>query len=194
MYLVKTYLLFMIYSFIGWLYETILCSVLEGGFVNRGFLYGPYCPIYGFGAILIILLLTHYVQNTLSLFVLSSLLATVFEYASSYILERLFNQRWWDYSNMRFNINGRVCLEGVLIFGALSVLLVYYIHPLSMRLLEKVPPLALKVIAAMLFLIFMADVIVTVSYLLNLNRGIEEVQRLYSTVVKRLNLSAGLNF
>ncbi|HHW45829.1 MAG TPA: putative ABC transporter permease [Clostridiales bacterium] len=188
MYWVKTYLLFMLYSFIGWIYETILCSVLKGEFVNRGFLHGPYCPIYGFGAILIILLLTHYVQNALSLFVLSSVLATAFEYASSYILEKLFNQRWWDYSNMRFNINGRVCLEGALIFGALSVLLVYYIHPLSMRLLEKASPLALKVIAVMLFVVFATDVIVTVAHLLDIRRGIEEVQNLYNTFVEKVNI------
>lgn len=189
MFWIKTYLLFMIYSYVGWLYETILCSVLERQLVNRGFLYGPYCPIYGFGAILIILLLSNYAQNVLSLFVLSSVLATIFEYMSSYILEKLFNERWWDYSNMRFNINGRVCLEGALIFGALSVIFVYYIHPLSMRLLQRVPPMALKLIAGILFVVFLADVIVSVSVVLDVNRTVAEIQQVYNGLVKKLNIA-----
>ena len=105
------FLLFFIYSFIGYICEVIYCFILDKGkFQNRGFLYGPYCPIYGFGAIAIIVLLSKYEQYPIVLFVMGAIVASIIEYITSYLMEKIFNNKWWDYSNKKFNINGRICL------------------------------------------------------------------------------------
>ena len=99
------------YSVVGWIYESTLCSVRAHKFINRGFLNGPYCPIYGWGAVLDILILGK-VQNPVLLFFLGAIVTCSLEYFTSYIMEKLFHARWWDYSKRKFNINGRVCLLG----------------------------------------------------------------------------------
>ena len=126
--LVTYFLWFMFYSFLGWVWETILCSLTEGHFVYRGFLNGPYCPIYGFGALIDIALL-HWFDNPFLLFLMGALLASVLEYLTSYVMEYYFHARWWDYSEKRFNLNGRICLEGALVFGLFAVILLKGIQP-----------------------------------------------------------------
>lgn len=119
---------FAIYSFIGWLYESIICSLIKyGRVVNRGFLVGPYCPIYGYGALLTILLVKS--NNILLIFTVSILISTGLEYITAYFLEKVFLRKWWDYSHFKFNLHGRVCLYASLIFGVANVLLVMIIHP-----------------------------------------------------------------
>lgn len=102
---------FMIYSVVGWIYETTLCSITDRHFVNRGFLNGPYCPIYGSGALLDVLILGR-IENPFLLFILGVLVTCSLEYLTSYVMEKLFKARWWDYSDKKFNIGGRVCLLG----------------------------------------------------------------------------------
>ena len=128
------FLWLIIYSVIGWIYESTLCSITERRFVNRGFLNGPYCPIYGFGAILDILILG-WIKNPILLFVLSAILTCTLEYITSYLMEKLFHARWWDYSNRKFNINGRVCLIGAVVFGTLSLILIKLVHPLVLNMI-----------------------------------------------------------
>lgn len=119
---------FFMYSFIGWFYESTICSLVKyHRLINRGFLKGPYCPIYGFGAILTITLLGH--MSYLEVFLLSMILSTVLEYTTAYILEKVFNRRWWDYSKQPFNIHGRICIIASLIFGLANVLLISLVHP-----------------------------------------------------------------
>lgn len=98
---------FMIYSVVGWIYETTLCSITDRHFVNRGFLNGPYCPIYGSGALLDVLILGR-IENPFLLFILGVLVTCSLEYLTSYVMEKLFKARWWDYSDKKFNIGGRV--------------------------------------------------------------------------------------
>ena len=98
---------FIIYSVIGWAYESLLCSVIERRLINRGFLNGPYCPIYGFGALLDIICLNSF-SDPLEIFFLGALLNCTLEYWTSFFMEKMFNGRWWDYSDKKFNINGRV--------------------------------------------------------------------------------------
>ena len=118
------FLLFIIYSFLGWLIEIIVCSISEKHFTPRGFLIGPYCPIYGFASIIMITLLNKYFNDPLIVFILSAIIASVLEYFTSYIMEKIFNARWWDYSDRKLNINGRICLENsVLSIGKLLSLL-----------------------------------------------------------------------
>ena len=122
------FLLFIFYSFLGWLME-VTCKLIQyKRFINRGFLMGPICPIYGHGAIIMLILLKDFASNPFILFVMSMLVCTTLEYLTSYFMEKLFSARWWDYSNKKFNINGRVCLRNTLCFGILAIVLVYFLN------------------------------------------------------------------
>lgn len=117
-------LLFFIYSFIGWLWETVYCSLKAKKFVYRGFLVGPYCPIYGFGVLSVLYFVEPFENNLLVLYVGSAVLVTILEYVTSYGLEKLFHASWWDYHDVPFNLNGRVALPVSLFWGLGCVLIV----------------------------------------------------------------------
>ncbi len=168
-YLEKLIFWFMLYSITGWIYETVLCSVSERKFINRGFLNGPYCPIYGVGAVLDVLILGR-IQNTFLLFVLGVLVTCTLEYLTSYVMEKLFHARWWDYSERKFNIAGRVCLQGAIVFGAFSVILIKLIHPLVITLTEILPRRVLFVIVLVFSAGFLTDLIITVSGFAGFNK------------------------
>lgn len=120
---------FIVYSFLGWVCEDIYVGVGEGKFVNRGFFYGPYCPIYGFGALIVLVFLLPYNSNPILVFLGGIILTSVLEYFTSWIMEVLFHERWWDYSSYPFNIHGRVCLRNSLLFGLMALVIVYIVHP-----------------------------------------------------------------
>ena len=122
--------LFIIYSFMGWIMEVIWTFIKDGKFVNRGFLIGPYCPIYGVGCLLLIVLLDRFKFNIILLFLMSIILCSILEYSTSFIMEKLFKARWWDYSGRRFNLNGRICAETMIPFGILGVCVVYILNPI----------------------------------------------------------------
>ena len=107
---------FIIYSFFGWVYESLWASFNERQWVNRGFLSGPVIPIYGFGAVSFVLLLSD-INNPAYIFILGMLIASILEYFTSWAMEKLFHARWWDYNHYPFNLNGRICLYGALLFG-----------------------------------------------------------------------------
>lgn len=170
------FLLFLIYSFLGWLCESIYCSIPAKRFINRGFLTGPVCPVYGVGGILTVLLLTPF-QNRLPLLYLSGVLVTsAVEYATGFLLETVFHTRWWDYSNRRFQIRGRVCLRNSLLFGLMAVVLMKWIHPLLLRLLEAVPKAFLPWIAGAALLCFAADTAASVRAALQLSGKLRELE------------------
>ena len=115
----KVFLWFILYSFFGWVYESTLCSITSRSLVNRGFLNGPLCPVYGFGALTVILAFWREPDiSPWNLFFSSMVLTCTLEYITSWAMEKLFHARWWDYSEYRYNINGRVCLLGALAFGS----------------------------------------------------------------------------
>lgn len=157
----KYFLLFMIYSFFGWVMEMIVCSIYDKKVVNRGFLIGPYCPIYGCGCILIISLLFKYRSDPITLVIMAILICCLLEYFTSYIMEKLFKARWWDYSNKRFNINGRICLETLVAFGALALLLTYIINPFFVGIIDGFSNVLLIVLAMILLVIFIVDMIIS---------------------------------
>ena len=157
----KYFLLFMLYSFFGWVIEMIVCTIADKKVVNRGFLIGPYCPIYGCGCLLIILLLRKYYNDGLVLFIMSVLLCSVLEYFTSYIMEKLFNARWWDYSDRKFNINGRICLETLVLFGILGLLLVYIINPFFTGLIDMMNNIVLIVVASVILVMYVVDICVS---------------------------------
>ncbi len=141
------FVLFVFYSFVGWLSEVVYCSILERRFVNRGFLFGPLCPVYGFGALLVIYLLEPFAGNVPLLFAMAVLVTSALEYATGLFLETAFGTRWWDYSSYRFNLHGRICLLNSLLFGAMGVVGVRFLHPLAVMAASAVPPAALEALA-----------------------------------------------
>lgn len=162
----KIILYFMLYSFLGWCLETIYAYMIYGHFVKRGFLYGPICPIYGCGAVLLILNLQNMKKNNFIKFLASALIFTVFEFAVSFALEAIFNQKWWDYSNYSLNLQGRVCLAFSIIWGIGGVLFINYIHPFIEKninkILAKIPILLQKATLLFLILILITDEIMSI--------------------------------
>ena len=159
------FLWLMIYSVIGWVYESTICSIGQRKLINRGFLNGPYCPIYGTGAVLVLLVLGR-IQNPVLLFFAGAVLTCSLEYLTSWLMEKLFHARWWDYSKRKFNIGGRVCLIGAIVFGAFSVVLILVLHPWVKSLTDRLTDTALTWICAILFIGIVSDLIVTVKGLL----------------------------
>lgn len=157
------FILFLIYSFIGWIMEIIFTYFKDKVVVNRGFLMGPYCPIYGTGCILIILLLKKYLKDPVVLFLMAMVICSILEYVTSYVLEKLFKARWWDYSDRKFNINGRICLETLIPFGLLGCLLMYVINPFISGMVLLLPSNVLNALAIILFILFAVDNIVSYS-------------------------------
>ena len=133
----KYFLLFLFYSFLGWILEMVVCSIADKKVVNRGFLIGPYCPIYGSGCLLIISLLHKYQDDPFTLFIMAVIVCSLLEYFTSYIMEKLFKARWWDYSDRRFNINGRICLDNLVLFGVLGLLIFYVANPFFGGLIDR---------------------------------------------------------
>lgn len=174
LYICKIFLWFIFYSIIGWIYETILVSCMQKNFVNRGFLNGPYCPIYGSGALIVIFLLDKDVGYA-ALFTSSMVLTCTLEYITSYVLEKIFHSKWWDYSSHRFNLNGRVCLEGALVFGLMSVIVVKFVHPLIEKYTDCINDNFIYIAALILFLLFIYDSVITVRHLLHLKDVIKKI-------------------
>ena len=117
------FLIFLIISFLGWVMEVIDILVETNKLINRGFLIGPYCPIYGLASLCMIFLLKPFSNNLFFLFLMAILICSVFEYFVSFLMEKLFRARWWDYSDRFFNLNGRICLRNSIIFGVLAIVL-----------------------------------------------------------------------
>ncbi len=155
------FLLFITYSILGWIIESTYCSIGEKRIINRGFLIGPYCPIYGSAAVLIVVFLSSFKNNLLVLFFLSMFLSGIMEYITSYVLEKTFKLSLWDYSNKKFNINGRVCLKNLLMFGALAILVVEVINPLIDKFYEFIPNYVTIIILVVTFISFVTDIILT---------------------------------
>lgn len=172
---IDLFLYFILYSFLGWCCETVYCSVIQRRWVNRGFLNGPLCPVYGFGALLVLFLLRDVRHSFTALFLSGMVVTSVLEYLTSYILEKLFHMHWWDYSHMRFNLNGRVCLLNSCEFGLLSVFVVMFLHPAATGLVGKVPAAVRAAAAALLLAAVLSDTFVTVRGLLIMKGKLDEL-------------------
>ncbi|MEG1778751.1 MAG: hypothetical protein RR263_01515 [Oscillospiraceae bacterium] len=172
------FLWLMIYSFIGWVYESTLCSITGKKLVNRGFLNGPICPIYGFGAVVVIFCFQGSAANgnIIALFLSSAVLTCILEYFTSWAMEKLFQTRWWDYSEHRFQLNGRVCLLGAVAFGTMSVILLKIVHPIVAGLVEAIPLFWRNMTFLLLLSLVIADMTVTIKSILSLNNKLQEIQ------------------
>lgn len=163
------FLIFMFYSIIGWIIEVVVFLHLERKFINRGFLIGTYCPIYGCGGLLITLTLTRYQEEIITLFIMSCFICATLEYLISYIMEVIFKTRWWDYSNNKFNLNGRVCLGNTIAFGFLGCLVVYFINPFIYHLFDILGN-SVNVIAIIIGVIFIVDVVISSKIIYNFSK------------------------
>ena len=195
------FIIFIIYSFIGWIIDISDIFFHTKKIVNRGFLIGPYCPIYGVGVLLIIFLLKEFTDTPLALFVLASVICMTLEYLTSYVMEKWFNARWWDYSDRKFNLNGRICLETTIPFGLGAMLVMYVVQPFIANLLNKIPNNITIIIGIILMIIFIIDAIISFSVITKIkdidiskfkddteeiNKKIKEYLKKSSPLMKRL--------
>lgn len=169
---------FFVYGFFGWCSEVAFAAVKERKFVNRGFLNGPLCPIYGIGVTAIVTLMDAYMDNLLLLFLLSGILVTALEWVTGFLLEVLFHHKWWDYSKMPLNLNGYVCLPFSLLWGAACTLIVKYIHPLLWKLLSLIPLWLGIFLLGVLSAALAVDLYVTVTGILKLNKRLERLDEI----------------
>lgn len=185
------FLYFICYSFLGWCCESIYKSIFQREMINSGFLNGPICPVYGFGAIAILYLLQPFKNSWILVFLFGMLTTSIIEYLTSWILEVLFHMSWWDYSKYKFNLHGRVCLLNSTMFGILSLIVTYLIHPIITKQIASMSKEAQWLIAAILFLFLIIDLIVTVSSLLGMNRSLSKIHEYLHTVFE--NAAANMN-
>lgn len=157
-YLPQMVITFALISFGGWVYETIYCSVVEGEFTKRGFLFGPTCPIYGIGALAVWLVLGQ-ISNPFIVFIIGGFLATVIEYSTGLFLERRFKKRWWDYSMFKFNLHGRICPQASAVFGAFSVTSVFVLVPTMLDVLMIFSSHTISVIAFIVVTLYFLDTV-----------------------------------
>lgn len=175
---------FFIYAFLGWCTEVVYAGANQGVFVNRGFLNGPFCPIYGCGVLTVLVILLPLRENLAILFVGSVLLTSALELVTGFLMEKLFHQRWWDYTDEPFNIGGYICLRFSLLWGAACVLIVDVIHPLILKTMQIIPD---RISAPILFVfgaVFVTDIIVTVATVAKLNQRLHEIDEVAYAIRK----------
>ncbi|MDK7754247.1 MAG: putative ABC transporter permease [Peptoniphilus harei] len=177
-------LIFFIYSFLGWLWETFPCSAIELDKIhNRGFLLGPICPIYGLGASLSFGVLKNF-ESSLEIFIYSAFLSCLIEYIIGYLLEKFFHKRWWDYSNYPFQIKRRVCLYGLLIFGLANILIVKKLTPILLFSLSLSSDRILDLLVISFGILFAIDLILTLNHL---THGFKTLNKVYEVIDDNLS-------
>lgn len=165
--------IFIIYAFLGWCSEVAFAAVNKGKFVNRGFLNGPVCPIYGVGMLIVVLCLWNLRDRPLLLFLGSALLTTALEFVTGFVLERFFHDKWWDYSDMPFNIKGYVCLKFTILWGLAASFIIGAIHRFIYMLIEKTPFVLGAILLAVFSAAFIADFTVTLTALVKLPKKLK---------------------
>lgn len=165
----KYIFLFFVYSFIGWILEILLTIITDHKLVNRGFLIGPYLPIYGFGCVFLVLLLDKFKDNLLLLFIITFLTCSLIEYTTSYVLEKIFKLRWWDYKQYKFNLHGRICLETMLPFSIGGVIVIKYATPYLLKIISKLPLKLVAIFELILVIILIIDFLISSLLIKKLN-------------------------
>ncbi len=174
----KIFMLFVIYSICGWIIEVLVELMQHKRFVNRGFLLGPVCPVYGAGAVLITLILTKYQDDIVVVYCIAAILCGILEYMTSYVMEKLFNARWWDYYNFKLNINGRVCLEVITLFGFAGVAIINFFNPIFYKfLINPIPQNVLSILFYVLLTVFVIDLIVSLNVTAKIRKISQDVSK-----------------
>ncbi|MCR5484078.1 MAG: putative ABC transporter permease [Clostridiales bacterium] len=171
------FLTFVLYSFMGWVLETLLYALRDKKFVKRGFLFGPFCPIYGFASLICIVVLYHRVTNVFLIFLYGLLLCGTVEYVTHFLMEKLFHAMWWDYSDRMFNIKGRVYLKGLLFFGVGALLIIRVFQPLFYMAFSLMSDKAIYITSFVLYSILIFDLATTLSDLKGTVSAIKSIQR-----------------
>lgn len=171
---------FFIYAFLGWCSEVIFAAVRTGHFVNRGFLHGPVCPIYGFGVTAVVWLLLPVSDHLLLLYAGSVLLTSALEFFTGWVMEKLFHQKWWDYSSMPFNLGGYVCLAFSLAWGILCVLIVRVIHPIIQGFTGLIPRFIGYPLLTVLAAALLVDLAATLRGVVRFNKSLGQLEEIVS--------------
>ena len=177
---------FITYSFLGWIMESIFRSVCEKKLINTGFLRGPFCPIYGIGAIIMLLFLKSFSNNLLLLFFISVIVLTLWEYLVGILLEKLFHTKYWDYSDNKFNFQGRICLMNSIFWGILGVVFIQYIHPFIESIIEKVDIRLLTYIYSIIGIVMLIDAITSIIKVKNIKVTLEKIEELNKEIKEKL--------
>ena len=189
---------FIIYSLIGWMIEVIFLAVTQGKIVNRGFLNGPLCPVYGSG-VLMVLIVLYLVDSILGiktsvdashpmiLFAIGIVFATLIEFMAGFILDKLFHARWWDYSERKFNINGYICLEFSIVWGLAIAFVLRVIQPGIENIVDMIPHILGILFLVIIYLIFVADIVITVLTVLKMNKQLERMEDIQKSILKISN-------
>lgn len=186
---------FAIYSVIGWIIEVAYHAVTMGKVINRGFLNGPLCPVYGSGVLMVLTVLGLLggdveIMSAWVLFGVGIVFATLVEFIAGFLLDKLFHARWWDYRDRKFNLNGYICLEFSLIWGLAIAFVLRIVHPTFAALVDKIPDNIGAVLLGVFYIIFLVDVILTVMSVLKMNEQLRKMEELQKAI---LTLSDGMS-
>lgn len=171
-------LYFCVYAFAGWCMETVYCSIPEKRFVARGFLYGPICPIYGVGVLLMILFFQPLAGNIVVFYLVATVTMSAWEYFVGWFLEVTTHMKYWDYSMFRFNLKGRICLWVCLVWGLLSYVCIFWIHPPVERVIGLIPPMVRDILAIVLACGILVDAVATIRELALMTKAMNKLQTL----------------
>lgn len=184
---------FLIYSFIGWVLESIYKTILAKKLINSGFLYGPFCPIYGIGALIMYLFLS-LCDNIITVFLSGFVVLSVWEYLVAWALEKLFHEKYWDYSNNKFNINGRVCLLNSIFWGVLGVIFTYIVHPFIEAQIININNIILIILTVVISIAMLVDCIISVIKLSSVSKKLQAIKEIRNEIkVKLQELKATQN-
>ncbi len=179
--------IFFIYAFLGWCTEVSYAALVTGQFVNRGFLNGPVCPIYGFGVVIVLLCLTPLADNLFLLFLGSVALTSALEWLTGFVLEKLFHQRWWDYSEEPFNLSGYICLRFSIAWGLACMFVVKLLHPTVLLAIRMMPHTLGAALLVLLGAVMAVDLSATVSTIVKLNRRLAQIDELAARIKEASN-------
>ena len=179
--------IFFVYAFLGWCTEVSYAALVTGKFVNRGFLNGPVCPVYGFGVVIVLGALTPLADNLLILFVGSVVLTSILEWLTGFVLEKLFHQRWWDYSDQPFNLSGYICLRFSIAWGFACMFVVKLLHPTILGLIWLIPHLMGVILLLLLGAVMAVDLAATVATIIKLNRRLAQIDELAAKIKEASN-------
>ena len=182
------FLLLMTYSIIGWCGEMVYCSICQRKLCEkRGFLNGPVCPIYGHGALVVLLCLHGGCKNPLLTFLLGAVLTSLVEYITSFAMEKLFHMRWWDYSQYKFHLNGRICLLNSTLFGLASVFLCHFANPpISAWLAGLLASGAAVPLSLILLAVYLTDIVLSVRGAIQLGGRLARLHAIYGELSEKL--------
>ena len=171
------FLIFIMFSVVGWISEVLYVGIFhEHKFVNRGFLHGPLCPVYGFGGVVILLLPARLYSTWVPLFFSSMIMCTIVEYFVSWIMEKMFHARWWDYSHYKFNINGRICLLNSVLFGFMGLGVIHFVYPQMLRFLAWLGDFVIMVSSDVIGVALAVDLVATVRKLVDFSATMEKIK------------------